>query len=487
MSPQTVTIERLLAGLDGWIGDAAITVSGLALDSGRVRAGDAFVALAGDKTHGLEYIDRAAAAGAVAVLHDGTRELPADSALEAVRVPDLAQHLPVLAGRMWPEPLQDMDLLAVTGTNGKTSVAWLLAQALQGAMIGTLGAGRPGEQIPGTHTTPDILSVYRSLSEFDQQGVGTVVMEASSHALAQQRLAGLPFSCVIFTTLGHDHLDYHADASEYGEAKSRLFTDFESRRQMINLDDAFGAGLAKRLAGSDGLIGYSLSDHPSARATARLLEAGPNGIAAEIMIDTSWFEVRSGLLGRINLWNLLIVAAELAARGIGREKIQAIIAGLQPVPGRMQPIAGPGGRLAVIDYAHTPEALENALGSARELATGELWCVFGCGGDRDRVKRPRMGRIAESLADHVILTDDNPRNEDGTAIIREIQVGMERPQRTRVMRDRAAAIRHAISNSAASDVVLIAGKGHETEQVVGNERLAFDDARVARHALEVAA
>lgn len=487
MSDPRITIEQLLAGLAECSGDTDLEVTGLALDSRQVRSGDAFVALAGEKAHGLDYLEQAAAAGAVALIHDGERALPADCPLPAVRIAGLAGHLPLLAGRMWPAALDGMDLVAVTGTNGKTSVAWLLAQALDGAMIGTLGSGRPGEHRPGTHTTPDVLGVYRTLAGLAGEGLGTVVIEASSHALVQGRLSGLSFTSVIFTTLGHDHLDYHAGPDEYAEAKAMLFSEFSSRRQLVNLDDSFGAELAGRLAGSDELIGYSLAGHESARATARLLDSGPEGLVAEMCLDGQSFEVGSKLLGRINLWNLLVVGAELHARGSSPERIGQRIAALEPVPGRMQPIIGRAGRLALIDYAHTPEALENALGSARELARHELWCLFGCGGERDRGKRARMGRVAESLADHVVLTDDNPRGEDGTAIIREIQAGMERPERSRVIRDRAAAIDYVIKAIGEGDVVLIAGKGHETDQVIGDKRLPFSDAEIARHALEAAA
>lgn len=487
MGPYRIKLAALLDGLADAGGRGGLQIGGLALDSRRVRAGDGFVALAGARDHGLAHVADAAAAGAVVVLHDGTSRVPVDCPLPALAVPGLADALPRLAGRMWSEPVADLDLLAVTGTNGKTSVAWLVAQALDGAMIGTLGWGRPGVHRGGSMTTPDLLSTWRVLAELRDQGVKVVVLEASSHALDQGRLNGLSFSTTIFTTLGHDHLDYHASRTEYGRAKARLFTDFRHSRRLINLDDEFGAELAGRLGDDGRTVGLSVQRHPGAKVTGELTASTTAGLSATIRAGGKQFQVRSRLIGRINLWNLVIVAAELAARGETSECIAERIAALEPVPGRMQPVDGRGGRLAVIDYAHTPDALETALVSLREITEGTLWCVFGCGGDRDRGKRPRMGRIAESLADQVVLTDDNPRSENGTAIIRAIQTGMEHPQRSRVIRDRGQAIAHAVTASRPGDVVLVAGKGHETEQIVGSNRFYFDDARAAREALGAAA
>jgi len=485
MNRPAITLDRLLAGIG--VSAPEIPIQGLALDSRRLAPGDAFVAVAGQTTHGLSFADRAAAAGALAVLHDSADPPPAALPVPSVAIPQLAQHLPNLARRMWSDPGAALDLIAVTGTNGKTSIAWLLAQALEGAMIGTLGCGRPGGLMPATHTTPDIFSVYRLLDDFRRQGIQTVVMEASSHALAQGRLDGLVFSSVIFTTLGHDHLDYHADRAAYGEAKARLFFEHPSRRQLINLDDAFGQELARRLPDADGLIGYSLSGHAEARVRGRTVATAPGGLKVALELQDGSLQADTELVGQVNAWNVLVVAAELEARGFSLAQIGERLTRLRPVPGRMQPVRGPDGRLAIIDYAHTPDALESALASVRQLAANELWCVFGCGGERDRGKRAMMGRIAERAADRVILTDDNPRHEDGTAIVRDIQSGMQRPQRALVIRDRARAIRHAIAACQPEDVVLIAGKGHENEQIAGDARLPFDDVCVAREALEVAA
>jgi len=481
-----IRLKQLLSGLVPEERIPDLAVGGLGLDSRQLRRGEAFVALAGGQVHGMAFLKQAAAAGAAVVLHDGRTEVPADSPVPAVEIPDLERRLSMLAQRMWGDPSTDMDLVAVTGTNGKTSVSWLLAQALGGAMIGTLGIGRPGSHRKGDMTTPDLLSLYRELATLRDAGTRTVVMEASSHALDQGRLAGLEFTSVIFTSLGHDHLDYHPDLEAYGQAKARLFFDFPSTRQLINLDDHFGQTLAADLGRSGDCLGYSLAGHPDARVRAESVVLTPTGLGADLLIDECRLTVRSRLLGRVNVWNLLIVAAELAARGTSEAEIANTIGTLEPVPGRMQPVRDGDGRLAVIDYAHTPDALGNALESLRELTPRDLWCVFGCGGDRDRAKRPRMGRIAESLADRVVLTDDNPRHEDGATIIRAIQAGMRRPERCLVVRDRGQAIIRALADSVAGDVVLIAGKGHENEQVVGDERRPFNDADFARRALEAA-
>lgn len=478
------SLPALLGGLIDNDRIPTLEISGLELDSRRVRHGDAFLALAGSRGHGMDYLDQVVNAGAVVVLHDGRAVAPADCPVPLIEVPALDERLEVLAKRFFGDPSESMDLVAVTGTNGKSSVAWLLAQALDGAMIGTLGIGRPGAHRKTEMTTPDLLTVYRELRCLREAGLKTVVLEASSHALDQGRLAGLAFTSVIFTTLGHDHLDYHADQQAYGAAKARLFFDYASARQLINLDDAFGQELAGRLGDSSSLIGYSLANHPQARVHPVSFACDRDGLQAELSMDGRCLSVRSKLLGRVNVWNLLIVAGELVARGYSDDQIVDALGCLESVPGRMQPVRNGNGRLAVVDYAHTPDALNNALESLRELTSRELWCVFGCGGDRDRAKRPRMGRIAESLADHVVLTDDNPRHEDSMAIIRSIQAGMNRPERCLVIRDRAKAIARAISASVIGDVVLVAGKGHESEQLIGDERRPFDDVACARQALE---
>ncbi|MFU8876844.1 MAG: UDP-N-acetylmuramoyl-L-alanyl-D-glutamate--2,6-diaminopimelate ligase [Wenzhouxiangellaceae bacterium] len=466
---------------------SAIEVSGLCLDSRRIEPGDAFVALPGRARDGMQFAGQALASGAAVVLHPGDSEPPAAIADRCLAVPGLVQRLDEIARRVWDDPAADLDLIAVTGTNGKTSVAWMLARALDGAMIGTLGIGRPGAQIETSHTTPDLPGLYRALARLRDQGERIVVLEASSHALDQGRLAGLSFSSAIFTNLGHDHLDYHQSIEAYGEAKRRLFTEYSCDHCLINLDDPFGAALGERLRGHGDVRSYGMNagDAPDYLATIR--HASLDGMELEIATPTDRIEVRSPLIGRINAYNLAIVAATMDQRGHAARAVCDMLETLSAVPGRMNRVDGPGGQRVIIDYAHTPDALANALTTLREVTPGRLICVFGCGGERDQEKRPRMGKAAESLADINILTDDNPRGEDSRRILRAIQSGMARPDRCRVMPDRERAIVEAVSLAEPGDCVLVAGKGHEVVQELDGRTLAFSDFEVVRRALAEAA
>lgn len=482
-------MKSLRALVGDWVRETSVPdmeVDGMSLDSRHLRPGEAFIAVAGEQDHGLDYLDQARAAGAAVILHDGERP-PPETRLPMVEVPALGARLADLARRMWDDPAGDLDLLAVTGTNGKSSVAWLLAQALGGAMIGTLGVGRPGHLREASHTTPDVISLYRALAELRADGCRIIALEVSSHALVQNRIAGLSFTTCVFTNLGHDHLDYHEDLKAYGAAKARLFTDYTSRRQLISSDDIFGRELANRLSGGDGTITYGMNAAWSPVVLGEIRHADLDGLELAVRLPAGRFAVDSRLIGRVNAQNLLVVAAELHQRGLNSVGIADIIDRLEPAPGRMNRLSGPRGQIVIVDYAHSPDALENVLVSLSELCPGQLWCVFGCGGERDRSKRPRMGAIAEARADRVILTDDNPRGEDGLAIIREIQAGMARPDRSTVVRDRGDAIRRAVTGAGCGDVVLVAGKGHETVQVVNGRRIPYSDFEAVREALEDAA
>jgi len=464
-----------------------VAVAGLCLDSRRIVAGDAFVALRGAAGHGLEHAAQALALGATIVLHDEQVQPAVSIAGRCLCIPGLGEHLPTIARRMYDDPVADLELLAVTGTNGKTSVAWLLAQALDGAMLGSLGAGRPGALVPATHTTPDLLSLYATLAALRDQGERVVVLEASSHALDQQRLAGLAFETVILTNLGRDHLDYHGSIEAYGAAKAKLFFDYPACARLINVDDPFGRRLAMRLGPGRDLITYGLqSVHaPDFRAACRRLDL--DGMALEMETPSGRLALSSRLVGRHNALNLAVVVAELARRGVDSRQVLAIVRELRPVPGRMSRVPVTAKGRVIVDYAHSPDALDTALRALRELTPERLICVFGCGGGRDRGKRPLMGRIAEALADVVVLTDDNPRHEDPTRIVREIQAGMRRPERVRVIRERAEAIRAALAMSRAGDCVLIAGKGNEPTQDYGDRIVDRSDFDILRNLTMVAA
>ncbi len=472
-------------------------------DSRWVSPGALFVAMAGEKRHGLMGLEEAIERGAAAIIHDGLAD-PADIArlsrleIESVACPTLKEALPAWLADFWGDPAAAMKLHAVTGTNGKSSVAWLLAQALGGAMIGTLGVGRPGDHHKAELTTPSIFEVYRQLAQLKHQGFEHVVLEASSHALAQGRLRGLAFETTIFTNLGHDHLDYHGDRVAYGQAKQRLFVDFESVHRFINIDDAFGHGLYQTLTADpshSGVFSYSQAEPTRADATASIDAPGQgvaheqerSGLAVTLrLVDDTELKIQSNLLGSVNAYNLLITAQVMRWAGQAPTAIEARLATLTPPPGRMEPIAGASAaRLpqVLVDYAHSPDALKHALLMARQVCSGQLWVVFGCGGQRDVSKRAPMGRIAESIADRVVITDDNPRHESSLAIIRAIQSGMRQPERSRVLADRREAIEWAIAQAGEGDVVLIAGKGHETEQILGDRRVPLDDRAIAHQAL----
>ena len=480
-------LEQILHGLVDAARIPSLSIAGLAMDSRRLAPGDAFLAVKGTRGHGMEHAESALHAGAAVVLHDGGVPVPEEIRARCLEVPGLAAEMHTLCIRYWDDPGSKLDLTAVTGTNGKSSVAWLLAQALNGSMIGTLGIGRPDALSAASHTTPDLPSLYKTLAGLRDDGVGKVVLEASSHALDQKRLAGLRFGSVIFTNLAHDHLDYHGSLAAYGRAKARLFTDYPSRHQLINVDDEYGRRLADELKDSPGLVRYGLETARRPDVLGTIRRATLEGLQMDVNTPEGRVCCTSRLIGRINASNIAIVIAELTVRGYNVDDIAGIVADLDPVPGRMNRIDGPSGQRVVIDYAHSPDALENALTTLRQVTDERLVCVFGCGGERDRGKRPMMGRIAESLADEVILTNDNPRAENPMKILREIQAGMARPDRVRVIPDRRQAIGCAVAGTGMGDCVLVAGKGHEQTQDLGDSVIAFSDFDAVKSALVQAA
>lgn len=469
---------------------ATMPVTGARLDHREIQPGEAFVALAGGRVHGLDFADMALGAGAVVVLFDpgelAGHALPSN----AVAVPALRSQLGMLAARLWPKAAE-LRVVGVTGTNGKTSNVQLLAEAFTLAggcagSIGTLGHGLHGRLQAGERTTPDVLSVHRSLAELRASGAELVAMEVSSHALDQGRVAGVAFDVAVFTNLTRDHLDYHGSMEAYGAAKARLFQCPGLRAAVVNIDDAFGRALML----PEGIVAWTVSASGDARARLRALEVGlgPAGLRFLLAEEDVRVAVRSPLLGRFNVDNLLTVAGALRALGIGLTDVARLLGQLAPVHGRMTRCGGDAGRpLVVVDYAHTPDALQQALESLREHTRARLHCVFGCGGERDRGKRAPMAAIAERLADVVTVTDDNPRGEDGDAIVAEILSGFARPALVRVQRDRRVAIAEAIAAADTDDVVLVAGKGHESYQEDSGVRQPFDDLTQARLALGVAA
>lgn len=489
-----LALGELLAGFTGV--PAVLTdrpVADLAADSREVRPGEVFFAVRGGHRHGLEFLDAVRAAGAMAVLweppYDGV--LPAGDALPALlAVPGLRQKMGLIASRYYREPSRQLQVVGITGTDGKTSCAHFIAQALSDAergpcgILGTLGAGVYGETEPAIHTTPDSLSVQRWLAGLVAGGRHYAAMEVSSHALDQGRVNGVEFAVAVLTNLTRDHLDYHGTPEAYAAAKRRLFFEHRPRWAVLNLDDGFGRDIAADPRDEFQVVGYGLGERPERLERfvwGEGLELTPAGL--NLRIRSSWGdgELRAGLLGRFNASNLLATLATLLALGMPFDEALGRVARSVTAPGRMERLGGGAGQpLVVIDYAHTPHALEQVLGALREHGSGRLWCVFGCGGDRDSGKRPLMGAAAERLADRVIVTDDNPRTEDPERIVGDILAGLQHPDAVAVIRDRRAAILHALAAAEAGDIVLISGKGHEDYQIVGVERLPFSDHEVVR-------
>ena len=466
-----------------------VEITGLVLDSRAVRPGNAFVAIAGFGAHGLGFVEQAKAAGASAILFEppAPAELPAPA--EAIAVPGLRARMGTMADRFHGHPSQTMTMVGVTGTNGKTSTVQLLAQAwkllgIESGSIGTLGVGLYGAVVPTGFTTPLVLQMHELLADLRDQGAQAVAMEVSSHALDQGRVDAVHYDVAVFTNLTRDHLDYHGDMASYGAAKARLFSRPGLKAAVVNLDDGFGRELHAGLGEGVARIGVSSRGQPGARVRAEALRLDDHGIAFDLVVGAAARPVRSPLLGRFNVDNLLAVAGVLHALGREPAQIADVLSRLQPIRGRMNRLGGAERLpLVVIDYAHTPDALEQALDSLRGHLHGKLFCVFGCGGERDRGKRPQMAAIAERMADVVIVTDDNPRHEDGDVIVADIMAGFERPQGVTLQRDRAAAIAAAIGPAKPGDIVLIAGKGHEPYQEVAGVRHPFDDTEVAARVL----
>lgn len=495
MSAASVRLVDLLAGLpmvDVPPTLRSVSVGGLTLDSRRVHKGDAFVALQGASAHGITFAPAAVASGASVIL----AETPAPAATQdelaaqpVVWIEHLREQLGEIAARFYGRPSEALRVVGVTGTNGKTSAVQLLAHALQhlgarAATIGTLGVGLVGDLREGERTTPDAISTHALLAEFRDAGASHIAMEVSSHALEQGRVNAVKYEVAAFTNLTRDHLDYHSTMEAYGAAKAKLFTWQGLRKAVINIDDEYGRELADSLPGRIHVLRYGI-DNAHADIVARDVHLGADGIRFTLVTPWGKSAGMTPLLGRFNVANLLAVIGCLGALGYTFAQILQALAQAQPVPGRMNRLGGGAQPLVVVDYAHTPDALEQALTSLRAHCAGKLVCVFGCGGERDQGKRPQMGAIAERLADRVIVTDDNPRGEDGDAIVVQIIAGFTRTHT--IKRDRAQAIALALREAQAGDVVLIAGKGHEPYQEIAGVKHSFDDLAVARQALEARA
>jgi UDP-N-acetylmuramyl-tripeptide synthetase len=468
--------------------EKGVVVTRLTADSRRVRPGDVFLAFPGAHVDGRDFIAQAMTNGAAAVIAEKGEKVGAgDTAI--VEVAGLAALCGEIAHLVYGRPSEKLWLAGVTGTNGKTSVSQWIVQGMDAlgqrcAVVGTLGNGFVDALAESPNTTPDAITLHAALAGFLAHGATACAMEVSSIGLDQGRANGAAFDVAVFTNLTRDHLEYHGTMAAYAAAKEKLFAMPGLGAAVINLDDAFGVELARRLRGRLPVLGYTLGT--GAAGTDEVLRAENLRMgAAGIEFELNGATLAAPVVGRFNASNLLAVAGALLTRGERLEAIAAALRAIRPPPGRMQALGGHGMPLVVVDYAHTPDALEKALGVLHEAAAargGSLVCIFGCGGERDPGKRPQMGAIAEALADRVVLTSDNPRGEDAQAIIAAIAAGMRRaPQ---VEADRARAVAEAVADAAAGDVILLAGKGHEPYQEIAGVRHPYSDLAAAKSALE---
>ena len=485
-----------------WKAIDALGIRRLANDSRAVKPGDTFVAYPGYAHDGRDYIGQAIAGGATSVVWERAGfSWKRDWQLPNLGLRNLRRHGGEIASRVYGRPSARLRMIGVTGTNGKTTCSQWIAQALTRAgrdcaVIGTLGYGLRAPFAPAVNTTPDALWLHAQLAEFARRGAQAVAMEVSSIGLDQDRVAGVEFDVALFTNLTRDHLEYHHTLRRYQDAKARLFAWKSLRHAVVNLDDDFGAELARRIRrpGLD-VVGYGFGaarDARRARVAGANLVTGAHGVAFDVRSPWGSAHVASPVLGRHNAYNLLGTLAVLLASGVPLKKAVAAIAAVKPVPGRLQRLGGGARPLVVVDYAHTPDALKHALTTLRELLgnaspiahhPSRLICVFGCGGDRDRGKRPQMGRVAEKLADRVVVTSDNPRGENPRDIIRDIVAGTRDAEEIVIEANRERAIRRAVAGARRGDIVLLAGKGHENYQEIRGARRPFSDVTVAREAL----
>lgn len=482
---QVMTLAELLHGLAA---APEIPVYGIHSDSRSVRQGDVFLACQGIKSHGIDYVADALAAGAVAIVYDAssTAAPAATPDIPLIAVENLGKHLGSIANRFYAAPSAAVRVIGITGTNGKTTVAWLIAQCLERlgercGYIGTLGAGIGTVDMGACMTTPATIELQAQLAAFRDAGATFTALEVSSHALAQNRVDGVAFDTVLFTNLSRDHLDYHGDMQSYGDAKARLFAEYSARQRIINLDSEFGAQLAERCGQDVITVSTQFDRVANGRPFVFVRSVVANARGSQVQVVSSWGEgaIALPLPGDFNVANAVIVLALLLSQGVPMNEATAVLGEVSAPPGRMQRVPGRSGAAAVyVDFAHTPAALDVVLRALAAHCRGRLWCVFGCGGDRDAGKRPQMGRIAERRAQRIVITSDNPRSENPADIIKAIAAGLEHPDNAVLIEDRATAIAWTIASAAADDVVLIAGKGHEDRQ----SDLATAAANLARRA-----
>lgn len=468
-----------------------VPVRDVTQDSRLVQPGALFLAYPGETVDGRDFMSQAIAQGASAILYEpsATFQPPVSSDVPILPVENLSVRCSEIAGQFYDHPSARMQVVGVTGTNGKTSCTQFLAQALHHlgqpcGIVGTLGQGVYPDLRRTTHTTPDAVAVQKQLHQFLEQGARHVAMEVSSHSLVQHRVAVVDFDIAVFTNLSRDHLDYHGDMENYGRAKARLFEMPSIQKAVINVDDPFGRVLAERFEKKYPVLRYALAAE-DADIRVQAVRTLPAGFDVTLSVLGQRKTLTVPLMGRFNLSNVLAVLGSLLQLGVALDVAVCVLAVLQGVPGRMQRFGGSGKPWVIVDYAHTPDALAQALQALRAHCAGRVWCVFGCGGDRDRGKRAQMGAIAAQYSDAVVVTNDNPRSESPDAIAQDILSGMPANVSTQVELDREKAIMHAIGLANPEDIVLVAGKGHEAEQRIGDKTFAFSDSQVVLQQLQL--
>ncbi|WP_443090773.1 UDP-N-acetylmuramoyl-L-alanyl-D-glutamate--2,6-diaminopimelate ligase [Basfia succiniciproducens] len=464
----------------------AIKLNRMTLDSRSVRTGCLFVAIKGHSVDGRQFIPQAISAGASAVLKecdnaDDHLQVSEQNQIPVISYYRLSEHLSDIADKFYKAPSQHLTLVGVTGTNGKTTVSQLLAQWAQllgrkPAVMGTIGNGLFGALKPTANTTGSAIEVQSSLADFVQQGADFAAIEVSSHGLVQHRIEALHFAAGIFTNLSRDHLDYHHSMENYASAKKRLFSELSCQQKIINADDEIGAQWLRELPDAVA-VSCNPAYQPTQENWLKVTAVSFNSQGATITFNSSWGGaiLTSRLIGAFNVSNLMLVLATLLSLGYSLDELLKTVSQLTGVCGRMEMLHAAHKPTVIVDYAHTPDALEKALQAARAHCTGRLWCVFGCGGDRDKGKRPLMAQVAERFADYVIVTDDNPRTEDRHQIVQDIAAGFKRPESVNIVYDREQAIRTAVQSAVENDVILIAGKGHEDYQIIGHTKHHFSD------------
>ncbi len=465
----------------------SIKLGEMTLDSRKAAASDLFIAVKGHQVDGRHYIPQAIAQGVSAIIAEAEGEAEEGEIRHIHGVPviylhDLNNKLSQLAGDFYQHPAANMKLIGVTGTNGKTTTAQLIAQWANGlgeisAVMGTVGNGLLGQVTPSENTTGSAVDIQLELKQLQQKGATFTAMEVSSHGLVQGRVAALPFDAAVFTNLSRDHLDYHGDMANYEAAKWQLFSTHKTKTQIINADDIVGQKWLALLPAACAVTMENKlpSAHQGRWVSADHIDYHDKG--ASIHFNSSWGEgtIESPLMGAFNVSNLLLAMATLLMLDYPLAELLAKTQVLTPVCGRMEVFSAAGKATVVVDYAHTPDALEKALAAARLHCKGQLWCLFGCGGDRDKGKRSLMGSVAEQWADRIVITDDNPRSEEPAAIIDDIMMGVLDSSRVMAIAGRAEAVTSVIMQAKTDDVILIAGKGHEDYQIIGHRRLDYSD------------